>query len=319
MEGYDPHFLGPDMPVAMPKFSRRVASDVLSGDELREGYIADYQHYSVVMSKKNCQAYLSICNLDQMQYRTVSGRTWFIDDRIGEQYQMDNRYYKGEDNYWDRGHLTRRTAVTWGESDQIARRASNDSCSYANACLQHRNFNQDEWRVPEELAHKFERDMNGRLCIATGPLFTHSDRWFDPSDFDVTPGRIPSGFWKIIYYVDKKKTEAAGEAVLGCEAYLIDHDEASMVDRSGGRQMDIVTYQVTITELSELTGIEFPEELFHANPLWYYPSDERGITEPERYEIKVAGKSEGVRDEWPGHVIHDREDIDKHCFKRVSQ
>lgn len=34
--------------------------DVLKRDELRNSYIADYLHYSVLMSKKNRQAYLSI-------------------------------------------------------------------------------------------------------------------------------------------------------------------------------------------------------------------------------------------------------------------
>jgi endonuclease G len=270
------------------------------------------------MSKKNRQAYLSVSNLDQNQYRSVSGRNWFIDDRIGATNQLDNRYYKGRENLWDRGHLTRRTAVTWGASDYVARKASNDSCSYANACLQHRNFNEDEWRIPEKIAQRFERDLNGRLSIMTGPLFTENDRWFEPQGEDIPAGRIPSGFWKVIYYIDKKKTQAAGKEILGCEAYLIYQDRLAVRNDDDADDIHIPTLQVTITELADKTGLEFPEHLYNANPLWYYSRDDRDITEPERYKIKVAVKSEGVRRGWEGHVIHDRDDISKHGFERVS-
>lgn len=320
--GYDPKFLGDDFQIDIPWIDYETFADVLKRDDLRRNYIADYLHYSVVMSRKNRQAYLSVCNLDQSQYRSVSGRNWFLDSRIGFENQLDNRYYKGRDNLWDRGHLTRRTAVTWGESDFIARTASNASCSYANACLQHRNFNEDEWRIPEKVAQKFDRDLNGRLSIMTGPVFTPNDRWFSPGDHDVSPGRIPSGFWKIIYYIDKHKSDAAGEKVLGCEAFLVYQDNYSMRDKDGDEDIDVGTLQVSITELTDLTSIEFPEPLYAANPLWYYGMDEREGRDnkaPERYEIKDAMKSKGVKKGWDGHVIHDREDIAKHGFRRVSK
>lgn len=319
MMGYNPEFLGTGkLRIDIPWINYELFADVLKREELRDNYIADYLHYSVIMSRRNRQAYLSACNLDQSKYRSVGGRYWKVDSRIGAENQLDNRYYMGEENLWDRGHLTRRTAVTWGESDYIARQASNGSCSYANACLQHRDFNEDEWRIPERIAEQFDRDLNGLLSIMTGPLFTEYDRWFEPKDYDVPPGRIPAGFWKIIYYVDKKKTAEAGEEVLGCEAYLIYQDELSLRDDSGAERLDLATLQVTISELADLTGLVFPEPLYDANPLWYHPADDRDITEPERYEIKTAVKSKGVKKDWAGHVIHDRDDIEKHGFKRVS-
>ena len=318
MTGYDRDFLGEQHRIDIPWINYRVFSDVVKNDQLRRNYIADYLHYSVVMSRKNRQAYLSICNLDQNHYRQIDGRNWFVDSRIGPEYQLDNRYYRGADNHWDRGHLTRRTAVTWGESDHIARRASNDSCSYANASLQHRFFNQDEWRIPENVVQDFDRDLNGRLSIMTGPLFTATDRWLEPEDYDVAPGRIPSGFWKVIYYIDRKKSEANGEETLGCEAYLAYQDALALEDRDGADRIVLRALQVTISELADLTGIEFQEALYHANPLWYHPGAGRDITEPERYEVKTRELSKGVKNGWPGHVIHDRDDIEKHDFIRVS-
>lgn len=319
MSGYDPTFLGGNFCIDIPSMNYDVSADILKSPELKNDYIADYTHYSLVMSKKNRQAYLSICNLDQSKYRSVKGRSWFIDPRIGEENQLDNRYYKGRDNDWDRGHLTRRTAVTWGDSDFIAKKASNDSCSYANSSLQHMNFNQDEWRIPEKIAQYFDRDLNQRLCIMTGPLFTDSDRWFEPERYNVPLARIPSGFWKVIYYIDKKKSEENQKETLGCEAYLVYQDQLSLEDKKGKDDLDVQTLQVTISELIDKTGIEFPKPLYDANPLWYHVTEERGIKEPERYQIKVAGKSKKVRKDWAGHVIHDRSDISKHGFKRVSK
>lgn len=317
MIGYNPDFLSKKFRIDIPWINYDVFSDVLKNNNLRDNYIADYQHYSVVMSKKNRQAYLSICNLDQTKFKSVKGRKWFLDGRIGFENQIDNRYYKGKKNLWDRGHLTRRTAVTWGESRYIAKKASNDSCCYSNASLQHRYFNEDEWRIPETIAQYFDRDQNGKISIMTGPLFTESDRWFEPAGLDVAPARIPSGFWKVIYYIDKKKTLDLGEEVLGCEAYLVYQDDLSIRDKEGSEIIDIKTLQVTISELIDMTGIEFSESLYDANPLWYH-TENRDITEPERYEIKVAGISSGVKEGWHGHVIHDREDIKKHGFNRVS-
>lgn len=319
MKGYEPKFLGENFEIDIPWINYDVFMDVLKREELKNNYIADYQHYSVVMSKKNRQAYLSACNLDQNQYRSVSGRKWFIDSRIGPENQLDNRYYKGKDNLWDRGHLTRRTAVTWGDSDYVARKASNDSCSYANACLQHRDFNEDEWRIPEKIARKFGRDLNGRLSIMTGPLFTVNDRWFEPEDYDVAIARIPSGFWKVIFYIDKKKTQVAGEEILGCEAYLVYQDNLSLRDDHGADNLDVTTLQITISELSDLTGIEFSKALYDANPLWYHTSTSRNISRPERFKIKSKYRKDSVKKDWVGHVIHDRDDIDKHGFERVSE
>lgn len=321
MTGYDPEFLGSKHRIGIPWIDYDVFADVLKKPELRNNYIADYLHYSVVMSKKNRQAYLSICNLNQEQIRKVSGRRWFIDTRIGEKNQLDNIYYSdknGEKNLWDRGHLTRRTAVTWGDDDFTARKASNGSCSYANACLQHKYFNEDEWRIPERIADKFGRDLDGKISIMTGPVFSENDRWYEPPGSNVAPARIPAGFWKVLYYIDKKKTEAQGKKVLGCEAYLVWQNELALRGHGGAHDLEISTLQVTVTELSDLTGIEFPAPLYDANPLWYYRKDDRDIKEPERFEIKVRNKSKNVREGWEGHVIHDRADIEKHGFQRVS-
>ena len=139
--GYDRNFLGDGISIDIPKPSLEIEDDVLKNDKFREEMIVDYIHYSVIMSISNRQALVSAANVDQKENKSVDGRRWFLDSRIGSENQVGNQAYLQND--WDRGHLTRRTSVTWG-SNYEAKRASNDSCSYANASMQHKNFNQDE-------------------------------------------------------------------------------------------------------------------------------------------------------------------------------
>jgi len=272
--GYVETFLGDGFTVPMPTAGPEIAGDVLTRDGLRDGTVADYIHYSVVMGRENRQALFSAANLDQSQYRTVKGRHWFIDSRIGAAHQVGNEAYR--DNDWDKGHLTRRTAVTWGESDRIAHRASNDSCSYANASMQHANFNRDEWRLPEDVVSRFDRDRDGRLCIFTGPVFTEIDRFYVRRGTGVDGAvRIPSAFWKVIAYVGK----ASGK--LESQAYLMYQDDLFLADRRTRRRINVAHYQVTVTELEHRTGLEFPEHLYHANPLYFAPRPDEGVHEPE--------------------------------------
>jgi endonuclease G len=262
--GYDEGFLGDGIKVPMPTVSLELTNDVLRREELRDGCIVDYIHYSLVFSESNRQAFFSAANLDQKKYQSVEGRDWFLDPRIGLDCQIGPEAYSKND--WDRGHLTRRTAITWGTKYQ-AKRASNDSCSYANASLQHMNFNQDEWRVPEEVVRHFKRDKNDRLCVFTGPVFTVTDRWYTRPKLE-HPARIPSGFWKIVAYIGKQSGK------LECQAYVMYQDAHFIADKRGRHRIKIKNYQVTITELEHLTGLEFPESLFQSNPLYFYPHDQ---------------------------------------------
>jgi len=293
--GYDVTFLGDDFPVPMPTAGFAISDDILVRDQIGPDGEVKYINYSLVMSQSNKQAVFSAANLDQRQYRSVQGRRWFVDSRIGSENQIGPAYYT--DNEWDRGHLTRRTAVTWG-SNFDAKNASNDSCSYANASLQHENFNQDEWRVPEEVVRHFDRDLNDRLCIFTGPVFTDADRWYTRRGIDRAV-RIPSGFWKVVAYVDKQKRDIA------CQAYVMFQDSNFIADRRGRHKLDIHNYQVTITEVERLTNLEFPRVLFDANPLLFFPRD--GINDgPEAF---IAPNDTSPR-ELDRSIVFERDDLE---------
>ncbi|MEO1238386.1 MAG: DNA/RNA non-specific endonuclease [Pseudomonadota bacterium] len=304
--GYDPNFLGDGVTIPLPSAGFAIADDVLKREEIEPDGIVNYIHYSVLMSRSNKQAFFSAANLDQNKYKSVSGRRWFVDSRIGAHNQIGPEYYV--DNEWDRGHITRRTAVTFG-SRFDAKNASNDSCSYANSSLQHENFNQDEWRVPEKIVEHFEKDKNGKLCIFTGPVFTDADRWYSRRGID-TAVRIPSGFWKVVAYIDKNTGK------VGCQGYLMFQDANFIADKRGQKRVkkNIENYQVTITEIERLTNLEFPEILFNANPLYFFAR--KGVNAgPEAYAAPRSTTDAQLR----RSVVFDRADLEgerKGSFER---
>lgn len=274
--GYKADFLAPsneefriEIPVPGPALKR----DILTINDEGGKKQIDYIHYSLIMSKSTRQALVSAANLDISKYVKISGskgRNWFIDKDIGEDNQITNDYYKRPysffENLWDRGHLTRRTAVTWGDYN-TALRASNDSCSYANATLQHKDFNEDDWRDIELFASENNDALNGRLQIFTGPIFTTCDRFYSP-DISLPPVRIPSGFWKTVSYIEET---AEGEK-LRTHAMIMFQDKDAMSYREGtGR--DLESYMVTMTELELWTGLEFDPKMYESNALRFYSSD----------------------------------------------
>ncbi len=200
------------------------------------------------------------------------GRNWFIDRRVGAENQIPNYPYQG--TLWDRGHLTRRTAVTWGKDVDYATRASNDSCAYTNACMQHKNFNEDDWRAVELLVSHFE-DAD-KLTVITGPVFTRADRYYT-REFEDFPVRIPAAFWKILSYVgDDQK--------LKTQAFVFFQDLPSIRNAKGRARIRLKDMQVTTTEISLWTGLEFDQVLFDSNPLKFYSGPE-AITVKKRNEL----------------------------------
>jgi len=266
-DGYQKDFLGANHVIELPEPDLALQSDILRPPGLSEGKtVIPYIHYSLLMSQSTRQALYSAANVDLNLMITVpkgKGRKWFYDNRVGKENQITNYAYTG--TQWDRGHLTRRTAVTWGESEAFVTKASNDSCAYTNAVMQHENFNEDEWRAVEELVSKF--NLASRLIVLTGPVFTIADRFFIRNYGDF-PVRIPAGFWKIITYLDANTNN------LSTQAYIFFQDIPSVRSSKGRSRLKLKNLQVTTTEVSQWTGLVFDQKMFDSNPLKFYSGPE---------------------------------------------
>ncbi len=274
--GYQADFLGDDFRVELPEPGLALQADVLQPPGLPENeLVVPYINYSLLMSRSTKQALYSAANVNLKKMQKVPsrrGRNWFIDGRVGAENQIPN--YPYQYSMWDRGHLTRRTAVTWGEDVDYATRASNDSCAYTNACMQHKNFNEDDWRTIELLVSSF-KDAD-KLNVLTGPVFTRADRYFT-REFESFPVRIPAAFWKILSYVGEDQE-------LKTQAFIFFQDLPSIRNAKGRARIRLRDMQVTTTEISLWTGLEFDQVLFDSNPLKFYSGPE-AISTKKRNEL----------------------------------
>lgn len=267
MTGYNEAFLeGVTLP--LPTFSIDLDQDILKDNpKLRDGMIADYIHYSVVMNadkNRRSPAFVAL-NIDQNKHKkTDRSNRWKIDKRIGFENQLDNDYYKRND--WDRGHMARRTTAAWGEMRHDAQRASDETFYYSNSCLQHANLNQDEWLNLEDWVYDLSEDMDGKITSFSGPFYGELDRTIQPSGRELA--LIPSGFFKVVCFINK----ATGK--LDVRAFVMYQDDEILKDKNGRKRYKNQTYQVTVTEVEQLTGLQFDDAVYQANPLFHWEKED---------------------------------------------
>lgn len=304
--GYDPKFIGDGINIPLPTFSRTLGRSVLRKPitELRGGLYSDHTHFTIVMNKHTRQLIYSAYNIDQSKFREkVSGkgkRSWRNDSNIGKENQLDNRYYKdrkgikGEEipNPYDRGHMVMRFNNMWGDTNAHVDKAGKATFVYSNSSLQHENLNRDEWKELElNIVRTFQADANDRLTIFTGPIYGKLDRHINLSDQD--SARVPSGFFKIICFRTK---HAEADKQLGVLAFTILQDAEVLKDKKGANMVKTNRrYQVTISEIQELTKINFGKLLYDRNPLFYHDIAARNAlynvgSLPERIAVGAGRK-----------------------------
>ena len=268
--GYDSEFIGEGISVPMPRITPAIDGGVLKREAMREMIYLDYLHYTVVMNKTTRQPVFTALNIDQNLFRqTKSKGYWKYDSRAGRENQLTNDYYKKND--WDKGHMVMRWNTSWGSDQYEAQTADDESYYYTNAAFQHMNFNRDEWlSLEENVERKFSEDRNNKLCVFTGPIHGDLDRHYERGWHDSV--RIPSGFFKIICY--KPKTQTEGSKV-GVKTFIMYQDDEMLFDRNGAAKIKFAKYQETIRRVEELTGLDFGRELFDANPLMYYETEDK--------------------------------------------
>ncbi len=277
MSGYKPDFLG-NITLPLPNFSIE-----LSAESHEHGAVFDYPTYSVMMNNsKDKRSPIIVClNIDQnLMKRTKRSDNWRIDPRIGGDTQLDNAYYVN--NPWDRGHMARRESAGWGNTIQQAQRASDDTFFFSNSCLQHENLNQDEWLALEDWVKDLALTENGKITCFTGPIYGDNDRTIKPTGRELA--RIPAGFFNITCFINKNTNK------LEVRAFIMLQDSISLKDKKGKKLFNNQNYQVTITEIERLTGLQFDDQIYEANPLFF--SDVSGaaanvnaINLPERIEV----------------------------------
>lgn len=281
---YNPNFLGEDTPLPLPTLSPAVIGNVLSDRlQLRDGIYADYVNYTIVMNRLRRSPLYAALNIDQNQLKdSRRKRGWDIDTRVGGEFQLNNDYYKS--NPWDRGHLARRSSLSWGATAREAKKASDATFFFTNATLQHENFNQDEWLELENWIKFLTLDEDGKITEFTGPIYGEFGRMISPSGRP--PAETPSAFFKIVCFISKETKE------LDVRAFIMFQDSEALANKRGKDFIDFQRYQVTVSEIESLTGLDFADEIYEKNPLLYNEDEEKkerlNIPDfPERIEVDV--------------------------------
>lgn len=302
MPGYNVNFLD-GITLPMPSFSPGLAGLVVKQSELRNEFYADYINYTVVTSKEKCSPIFVALNIDQnLLQKTRRSDKWQIDTRIGAQFQINNDYYRN--NPWDRGHLARRANASWGKDLRKAQRASDETFYYSNACLQHANFNQDEWLALEDWVLNLSLDKDGKISSFSGPIYGDYVRTITPEGRE--PAMIPSAFFKVVCFINKNTNE------LDVRAFIMLQDRDALADKSGRNMFDFQVYQVTVSEIEEKTGLEFEDDVYQKNPLFFNENENArsrlNISHfPER--IEIDGPEEIIDADTPRTFFSD-DDID---------
>ena len=299
MAGYNENFLQ-NIELPLPEFSPALVGDVLQREALTDGFRADYVNYTIVMDAVRRAPILSALNIDQGKRKQTSRGNWRIDTRIGAENQLDNDYYRH--NPWDRGHMARRASAAWGDTRRDAQKASDATFYYSNCSLQHENFNQDEWLGLEDWVADLKLDIDGRITVFSGPIYGEFSRTIHPAGR--APADIPSGYFKIVCFVNKQTEQ------LDVRAFLMYQDREALKDKQGRKVYNYQNYQCTVREIEELSGLRFKDEIYENNPLLYY-EDEASAEKlnishfPER--IEVNSSNEIVDAETPRPFVADDE------------
>jgi endonuclease G len=258
---YDKNFLGVALP--LPGFTPARVADIVPPSAQLLGGLATYPNYAVVTDQKFRQPAFAVLHIDQPKLKTSTrSNQWKIDSRIGAGSQLDDSYYAN--NPWDKGHMADRESAAWGDTTAIAQASADQTFYYANACLQHKNLNEDEWLALETWVMKLNIVKNGRLTVFTGPIFGDFSRSVTPQGH--APATVPSGFFKVAGFID------SGTGQLGVRAFIIYQDADALLDLQGRKTFNYTKYQVTITEIEKLTELRFPDEVRESNPLYYHPN-----------------------------------------------
>jgi endonuclease G len=256
-QGYDPRFLGVDIPLPKLSADARAKTVEVPSEYRKNGdrFVLHYHHYSLAMHKKRRFAWFSAANIDGDRRYKLPKRDdkWFIDPRIDD--PKNPRFQCGEELYatakTDRGHLTRYLDVAWGESKAEAVRSTNDTFHFTNCCLQLSGFNQgiERWQGLEQnlLEKKAKREMR-RMVVFTGPVFKRHDPIYR-NPFMNYSIRIPVEFWKVCALIRQDGSLAA----TGFKLSQQDITELPGFEEA----FDVTAAQVTLKELEELTGLGF--------------------------------------------------------------
>jgi endonuclease G, mitochondrial len=205
--GYDPDFLGFAVPLPQLTNVAKPKAFALAGQSGEARFELKYHHFSVIFNQDRKLAFVAGVNYDPtapVQYpRDKDGDKWFYDPRVFPEKELQAGETLYAKNPLDRGHLVRRADAGWGQTNEEAKLANDDTFHFTNCSPQHEITNQGQiknappglklWGKLEDHVASQGKKNNRKLCIFNGPVFQKTDKTYRGV-------KIPKEFWKVVVF-----------------------------------------------------------------------------------------------------------------------
>jgi endonuclease G len=287
--GYNSQFI-PGIEIALPMPDAKLAKQIapLNADQpAADNGELKYEHFSLKLNKSKRIAIFTATNIDGKTYLAVDRNTgtvsddaegdkWFIDPRIDGAFYLNQSFYGGWSDYFDRGHLTRRTDPTWGTPEE-SERANADTFHFTNCSPQHFRFNESAkyWQGAERYVLEngvLSTDSKGRIAVFQGPIFNNQ---IDLMADDV---QIPSSFFKVIVWKGQGGLKSVGLIV--DQLPLLSETRKKMGAPQSLPSVNVSQWRVSISSIEKKTGLSFGPAVKGADTI--------GATQPTVGEALIA-------------------------------
>lgn len=267
--GYQPGFIGEKLKVLLPKADENKDKDIAPLKSSKDGLL-HYTHHSVALSKSRKLPLYAAVNIDGKLFRQVDRNklfpggsdNWTVDERARE-FQWGNELYSSKGSDFDKGHMVKREDPQWGPDDEVATEAARSTFFFSNCAPQVGDLNRKEWRSLEDYILKKQSAVNKlRICVFTGPVLSDEDPFFS-SKIKGQDVRIPTLFWKMVYFTADGKTLNRVGFLMGQKKLLLDRgivkppEEELETVKLFDDYEDAATYQVNVGVIEVLTGFQF--------------------------------------------------------------
>ncbi len=265
---YKKDFLGGDHLVDLPILDKAYKT-VFDQVDLDPNYFyLEYQNFSLLQNPIRKFPFYTISNIDGVKFRKLGRKdSWKMDQRIDKQFQFGNKLYSADKSDFDKGHMTKREDVQWGDTDDEARDAAESTFFYTNAIPQLDKLNRGIWsKIEKYILHTETVKKDKKIVLLTGPVLSDRDPVF-VTPVDGEDVQIPTLFWKIIYYTNRQN-ELCRTAFIVNQANLLQERRivAPVVRGDEGDEghafmdfKDADIYQTEVSFIESLTNMYFQE------------------------------------------------------------
>jgi endonuclease G len=183
----------------------------------------------------------------------AEGDKWFLDPRVDSSSYLTQSFYGDWSDYFDRGHLTRRTDPTWGDED-VAERANADTFHFTNCSPQHFRFNESAkfWQGAERYVLEngvLSSDSKTHITVFQGPIF------YAQNDLFADEVQIPSSYFKVIVWQGNEGMKSVGLVV--DQSALLHETRRSLGAPHDLPAVNVSQWRVSIASIEQRTGLSF--------------------------------------------------------------